>query len=673
MKRLLSSIIIVFSASCLFAQTPSISNEITEKKLQARDYRAGKIENGERRADFFNVTISQYCDFLNAVASSDPQHLYDEWMTSNSKKACIVRAGLPDNYTYSVINGKEELPMTNVSWFDEVRYFNWLENGQPIGSEGPQTTEEGLSDKTNCIVTTITPHLLMDSATVEEGEKILEKALEFSERKTIVSEGMQSSTQIVTSSTINHSQSEVNVPLITRETDIINCSKYFNPTADQETNEIDGPLPLIPLGRGNSSSYIDSAAFFDVTGGRLIQSTPSEEKAREAIDETETYATTARIRKDETFIRQEIARKEEYLKTVVAQRDQAKSQANSLPKDSPQQIEAKNLWKKLSKDVKKARDSHRYAQNALNSILANDQSDDEPRTTNESDDTTATLSDEEDRTFMVVLKKGVKQSVKQEMLNTYGPYLQEVRHSTSRVSQLKNDSSKIMQADSGEEAIQKFAEETKVEQKPSEGFTLKPSISSLSLEPTVLSMSQRADEALKRSQIASTKALEAEHEGNQEIANMWHVASKNLQLVAKHWNNANKDYAIAVEQEVSDLEKYIASFIASDKEHISLPYKTSDLEAPITNSPSSFSNTIIDKTDIIDKLNSEEEKVVYAMQNKAYKTAKEAITLYYKLLNSVDNIEEDNLVNIVQTVQKLWTENKNFCIENRDGPQNSDR
>lgn len=111
----------------------------------AYDYKIGKYE----------VTISQYCQFLNAVARDDTYYLYDypARMVTDLNTAGILRSGSPGSYTYSVIgpsgiapvgaSSPGNRPITYVSWFDAARFANWMHNGQPVGPQGPATTETG--------------------------------------------------------------------------------------------------------------------------------------------------------------------------------------------------------------------------------------------------------------------------------------------------------------------------------------------------------------------------------------------------------------------------------------------------------------------------------------------------------------------------------------------------
>ena len=99
-----------------------------------------------------DVTIGQYAAFLNAVAADDPNHLFNEKMSTDLNIAGIQRLGQPGSYTYTVIdpqglqtihaNGPDR-PITYVSWYDAARFANWISNGQPRGPQGQTTTENG--------------------------------------------------------------------------------------------------------------------------------------------------------------------------------------------------------------------------------------------------------------------------------------------------------------------------------------------------------------------------------------------------------------------------------------------------------------------------------------------------------------------------------------------------
>ncbi len=94
----------------------------------------------EYRIATTEVTNAQYAEFLNAVAATDTFNLYDTRMVSNS--GGITRSGSSGSYTYATVAGRENNPVAFVSWFDSIRFTNWLHNGQPSRG-GSGTTETG--------------------------------------------------------------------------------------------------------------------------------------------------------------------------------------------------------------------------------------------------------------------------------------------------------------------------------------------------------------------------------------------------------------------------------------------------------------------------------------------------------------------------------------------------
>jgi sulfatase modifying factor 1 len=114
------------------------------------DYRIGKYE----------VTILQYSTFLNAIATSDTYALYNTTtMEADQTSAGISRTGSSGSFTYSVIgpfgvappgaDSPGNRPMAFLNWFQSARFANWMSNGQPSGSQGPTTTEDGAYDLIN--------------------------------------------------------------------------------------------------------------------------------------------------------------------------------------------------------------------------------------------------------------------------------------------------------------------------------------------------------------------------------------------------------------------------------------------------------------------------------------------------------------------------------------------
>lgn len=93
----------------------------------------------------YEVTAGQYTEFLNAVAKDDPNELYNPNMSNGggTDGVNIQRSGSSPNFVYSVAPDWSNRPVNYVSFWDAARFANWLHNGQPNGSQGPGTTEDG--------------------------------------------------------------------------------------------------------------------------------------------------------------------------------------------------------------------------------------------------------------------------------------------------------------------------------------------------------------------------------------------------------------------------------------------------------------------------------------------------------------------------------------------------
>ena len=92
----------------------------------------------------YEVTNTQYAEFLNAVADTDTNALYNTDMGNVvNLQGGITRSGSSGGYTYSAIVGRENLPVNWVSFYDSLRFANWLHNDQPTGAQDNTTTEDG--------------------------------------------------------------------------------------------------------------------------------------------------------------------------------------------------------------------------------------------------------------------------------------------------------------------------------------------------------------------------------------------------------------------------------------------------------------------------------------------------------------------------------------------------
>jgi formylglycine-generating enzyme required for sulfatase activity len=86
------------------------------------------------------VTNAQYCKFLNAkAASSDPYRLWHSDMGSDANGGIERSGGGP--YQYAVKPGQDNQPLVDVTWYNAVRFVNWLTNGQGNGGTENGTYE----------------------------------------------------------------------------------------------------------------------------------------------------------------------------------------------------------------------------------------------------------------------------------------------------------------------------------------------------------------------------------------------------------------------------------------------------------------------------------------------------------------------------------------------------
>jgi formylglycine-generating enzyme required for sulfatase activity len=90
----------------------------------------------------YETLNSEYAAFLNAIAATDTYGLYSPFMASDARGG-IVQSGSSGSYAYSVKPGYANMPVVFVSFYDALRFANWLQNGQPIGLQGVGTTDTG--------------------------------------------------------------------------------------------------------------------------------------------------------------------------------------------------------------------------------------------------------------------------------------------------------------------------------------------------------------------------------------------------------------------------------------------------------------------------------------------------------------------------------------------------
>jgi hypothetical protein len=84
------------------------------------------------------VANAQYTAFLNAVAATDnfgggDPTLYRSDMSSDARRG-IARSGEPGVHAYATMADMADKPVNYVSFFDAMRFINWLHNGEGSGN-----------------------------------------------------------------------------------------------------------------------------------------------------------------------------------------------------------------------------------------------------------------------------------------------------------------------------------------------------------------------------------------------------------------------------------------------------------------------------------------------------------------------------------------------------------
>jgi formylglycine-generating enzyme required for sulfatase activity len=84
----------------------------------------------------YDVTASQYVAFLNSndPTGLDPLGLYNSSMSNATYGSVVYTSGAAIGGKYSVVSGDSNLPINYVTFYDTLRFANWLDNGQIPGS-----------------------------------------------------------------------------------------------------------------------------------------------------------------------------------------------------------------------------------------------------------------------------------------------------------------------------------------------------------------------------------------------------------------------------------------------------------------------------------------------------------------------------------------------------------
>lgn len=106
-------------------------------------YRISKLE----------VTNAQYTEFLNSVdpAGGNALSLYNAEMSSNANGGINLNNAAANGSKYQVRSGRDNKPVIFVSFFDAMRFVNWLQNGQVSASteSGVYTIGSGANEMRN--------------------------------------------------------------------------------------------------------------------------------------------------------------------------------------------------------------------------------------------------------------------------------------------------------------------------------------------------------------------------------------------------------------------------------------------------------------------------------------------------------------------------------------------
>jgi formylglycine-generating enzyme required for sulfatase activity len=97
----------------------------------------------------YDVTNTQYVTFLDAndPTGADPLNLYNTGMSTAGLGGASYNPEAALGNKYSVIAGTGNQPVISISWYDAIRFANWMDNGQPIYNTEPtasnNATENG--------------------------------------------------------------------------------------------------------------------------------------------------------------------------------------------------------------------------------------------------------------------------------------------------------------------------------------------------------------------------------------------------------------------------------------------------------------------------------------------------------------------------------------------------
>src|SRR4051812_23521744 len=83
----------------------------------------------------YDVTNSQYVEFLNAKdpTGTSSLALYNGNMSDATYGGINYNSGALEGSKYSIITDRGNHPVNYVTWYDALRFANWMNNGQGNG------------------------------------------------------------------------------------------------------------------------------------------------------------------------------------------------------------------------------------------------------------------------------------------------------------------------------------------------------------------------------------------------------------------------------------------------------------------------------------------------------------------------------------------------------------
>jgi len=87
----------------------------------------------------FEVTNSQYAEFLNAVGRSNTNNIYNASMGTDAVNGGITQSGASGAFVYTVKSGFANKPVNYLNWYSAARFANWMHNGQTTNVASMET------------------------------------------------------------------------------------------------------------------------------------------------------------------------------------------------------------------------------------------------------------------------------------------------------------------------------------------------------------------------------------------------------------------------------------------------------------------------------------------------------------------------------------------------------